>query len=336
MKIVRRSLPATVVEDSETLHPVLERVYRSRGVMSARELDHSLSRLLPATQLSGLEQAVDLLQGVLERDGRFLIVGDYDCDGATSTVVATLALQAFGARDLGYLVPNRFEFGYGLTPEIVDLAVQRHPDLIITVDNGTASIAGVAKANAAGIPVLITDHHLPGERLPAAAAIVNPNQPGDGFPSKHLAGVGVVFYVMVALRSRLHEVGWFNRTGRSAPNLAEWLDLVALGTVADLVPLDSNNRILVEQGLRRIRAGRCRPGIRVLLELAGRSQHRTVASDLGFAVGPRLNAAGRLEDMGLGIECLLSEDPRAAFNLGPTAKPRSEATVRCCERPASS
>ncbi|MEN8179288.1 MAG: single-stranded-DNA-specific exonuclease RecJ [Pseudomonadota bacterium] len=315
MKIIQRPLPDKAVKSSEDLHPVLERVYRSRGVVSAKELDHSLSRLLPATQLKHLDEAASLLQQVLEQDGRFLIVGDYDCDGATSSVLAILALQAFGANNVSYLVPNRFEFGYGLTPEIVDLAVQQHPNLIITVDNGIASIAGVERANASGVPVLITDHHLPGDWLPPAAVIVNPNQPDDGFPSKHLAGVGVIFYVMAALRSRLRGNGWFERNARAVPNLAEWLDLVALGTVADLVPLDANNRILVEQGLRRIRAGRCRPGIQALLELAGRSLHRVVASDLGFAVGPRLNAAGRLEDMGLGIECLLTEDHQAASGM---------------------
>ena len=287
---------------------------RSRGVASAAELDLGLTRLVSATRLKGMEEAVDLLQRILEQDGRILIVGDYDCDGATSTALAILALRAFGACHVDYLVPNRFEFGYGLTPEIVELAIRRSPDLIITVDNGIASITGVERANAAGIPVLITDHHLPGEQLPQAVAIVNPNQPDDRFPSKHLAGVGVVFYLMAALRARLRERGWF-RQQRTIPNLAEWLDLVALGTVADLVPLDANNRILVEQGLRRIRAGRCRPGIQALLELAGRTLSSTVASDLGFAVGPRLNAAGRLEDMGLGIECLLTENHQSGFEM---------------------
>ncbi len=315
MEIIQRSLPVQALQRSEALHPVLERVYRARGVLSVDELDHSLSRLLPATRLRGLDEAVSLLQQILEQDGHILIVGDYDCDGATSTVLAILALRAFGARNVSYLVPNRFEFGYGLTPEIVDLAAQSSPDLIITVDNGIASIRGVDHANALGIKVLVTDHHLPGEQLPAAAVIVNPNQPGDEFPSKNLSGVGVIFYVMAAARSSLRENGWFEIHGRSEPNLAEWLDLVALGTVADLVPLDPNNRILVEQGLRRIRAGRCRPGIQALLELANRSLSSVVASDLGFAVGPRLNAAGRLEDMGLGIECLLTEDCRVAQQL---------------------
>ena len=315
LEIIRRSLPIQAVQFSEDLHPVLERVYRSRGVVSTKELDPSLARLLPAVKLQGLDEAASLLQRTLEQNGHILIVGDYDCDGATSTALAILALRAFGACNVSYLVPNRFEFGYGLTPEIVALAVQRNPDLIITVDNGIASIAGVEHANAMGIPVLVTDHHLPGEVLPAAAVIVNPNQPGDGFPSKNLAGVGVIFYVMAALRRHLSDNGWFQKKAIEAPNLAEWLDLVALGTVADLVPLDSNNRILVEQGLRRMRAGRCRPGIQALLELAGRGLQRVVASDLGFAVGPRLNAAGRLEDMGLGIECLLTEDHQVACDM---------------------
>lgn len=314
MKILRRRPPGRTLPSELPLHPILQRVYQARGVTSADELDLGLAGLLPAARLSGLEQAVGLLQKTLYEHGHILIVGDYDCDGATSTALAILALRAFGACNPTYLVPNRFEFGYGLTPEIVDLAARRGPDLIITVDNGIASHAGVERAAALGIPVLITDHHLPGSSLPQAAAIINPNQPRDLFPSKNLAGVGVVFYLLAALRSRLREQGWFAGQDK-LPNLAEWLDLVALGTVADLVPLDRNNRILVEQGLRRIRAGRCRPGILALLEIAGRSHRRVIASDLGFAVGPRLNAAGRLEDMGLGIECLLSEDSKTAVRM---------------------
>ena len=297
------------------LHPVLQRVYRARGIRTTEQLDLSLGRLHPPDRLRGLETATRLLHQALERDAHILILGDYDCDGATSTCLSLLALRAMGGRRVSYLVPNRFDFGYGLTPEIVEQAARGEPELIVTVDNGIASLAGVARANELGIPVLVTDHHLPGERLPAAAAIVNPNQPDDPFPSKHLAGVGVVFYVLVALRSRLREAGWFRKQGLKEPNLADWLDLVALGTVADLVPLDHNNRILVEQGLRRIRAGRCRPGIRALLELAGRNLSRVVATDLGFAAGPRLNAAGRLEDMSLGIECLLSQDLSTAQRL---------------------
>jgi single-stranded-DNA-specific exonuclease len=301
--------------DASGIHPVLRRIYAARGIASTAELDLSLARLLPVSRLKGVEQAAILLMELIEAGRSLLIVGDYDADGATSTALALLALRACGAEAVDYLVPNRFDFGYGLTPELVELAAERKPGLIITVDNGISSIAGVARASELGIPVLVTDHHLPAERLPAAAAIVNPNQPGDDFPSKHLAGVGVLFYLMAALRKRLKDGGWFERRGLPEPNPADWLDLVALGTVADLVPLDRNNRILVYQGLRRMRAGRCRPGIRALLAVANRSLSRAVASDIGFAVGPRLNAAGRLEDMGLGIECLLTESEEAAAEM---------------------
>jgi single-stranded-DNA-specific exonuclease len=315
LKISRRTAANGEDELPETLHPVLRRVYLARGVTTAEGLGLGLEQLLPAAGLKGIEAAVALLESVLEAQGRILVVGDYDADGATSTALALLVLRAFGCEKVGYLVPNRFEFGYGLSPEIVELAARQQPDLIITVDNGIASISGVSRAAELGIPVLVTDHHLPGEQLPAAAAIVNPNQPGDGFASKNLAGVGVIFYLLVALRARLRQAGWFERCGLAVPNMAEWLDLVVLGTVADLVVLDQNNRILVEQGLRRIRAGRCRPGIEALIRLAGRDQSRLVASDLGYAIGPRLNAAGRLEDMGLGIECLLADDPSAALQM---------------------
>lgn len=294
---------------------MLSRVYAARGVASEAELDLSLSRLLPVSRLKGVEEAAGLLMRSIESGQPLLIVGDYDADGATSTALAMLALRAFGAAAVDYLVPNRFDFGYGLTPELVEVAAKRQPGLIITVDNGISSIAGVARAGELGIPVLVTDHHLPAEQLPAAAAIVNPNQPGDDFPSKHLAGVGVLFYLMVVLHRRLKAEAWFERRGLAEPNPADWLDLVALGSVADLVPLDFNNRILVSQGLRRIRAGRCRPGIRALLAVANRSLSRVVASDIGFVVGPRLNAAGRLEDMGLGIECLLTESDQAAARM---------------------
>lgn len=312
LKIIQRPHPDRTNNLPVDLHPVLRRVYQARGVCIADDLDQGLDRLLNMDQLLQVDRAAGLLHRVLEQRGHILILGDYDCDGATSSALAVLALQAFGCHMVSYMVPNRFEYGYGLTPEIVELAAQRKPDLIITVDNGIASVSGVARANSLGIPVLVTDHHLPGKQLPAAEVIVNPNQTGDRFASKSLAGVGVIFYVMAALRSRLRQAGWFVARGLSVPNMAEWLDLVALGTVADLVPLDRNNRILVEQGLRRIRAGRCRPGIQALLELSGRSMHRVVASDMGFAVGPRLNAAGRLEDMGQGIECLLTDDPGTA------------------------
>lgn len=306
MKIIQRTSAPMPEGFSERIHPVLRRIYLARGVCSVDDLDLELAGLLPVSRLMGVEAAASLLMETLQQAKPIVIVGDYDADGATSTALAILALTAFGATAVSHLVPNRFEFGYGLTPEIVDLAAARRPGLIVTVDNGIASNAGIERAAALGIPVLVTDHHLPGERLPAAAVIVNPNQPGDDFPSKHLAGVGVIFYVMAALGNQLKSAGWFEKRGQTQPNVADWLDLVALGTVADLVPLDRNNRILVSQGLRRIRAGRCRPGIRALLEVANRPLERVVASDIGFAVAPRLNAAGRLEDMGLGIECLLT------------------------------
>lgn len=294
----------------EHLHPLVRRIYSQRPLRSSDDLLLGLDQLLSPGQFKGMECAVDLLQQALRDDQSILVVGDFDADGATSCAVATLALRAFGCRRVDYLVPNRFEFGYGLSPEIVALARQRNPDLIITVDNGISSLEGVAAARAAGIRVLITDHHLAADELPAADAIVNPNQPGCEFPSKSIAGVGVIFYVMMALRARLREAGWFAEQGLSEPRLAELLDLVALGTVADVVALDRNNRILVREGLRRIRGGRTRPGILALLEVARRKTSALTASDLGFAIAPRLNAAGRLEDMSVGIECLLA--PRAA------------------------
>ncbi len=295
------------------LHPVLRRVYACRGVADARELNLGLDALLPVELMTGADEAAAIIARVMDEGGRILVIGDFDCDGATSTALSVLALRAMGAEQVDYLVPNRFEYGYGLTPEIVDLAAQQHPQLIITVDNGISSVEGVAAANALGIRVIVTDHHLPGERLPEAAAMVNPNLPDSEFPAKATAGVGVIFYVLLALRALLREKGWFVR--RPEPNMADYLDLLALGTVADVVPLEHNNRILVRQGLMRIRAGRCRPGISALLEVAGRSQHRVQASDLGFAVGPRLNAAGRLDDMSIGIECLLADDPPRARQL---------------------
>ncbi len=258
---------------------------------------------------------VPLVASALAGRQRVLIVGDFDADGATSTALAVLALRAMGATRVDFLVPNRFEYGYGLTPEIVTLAETFDPDLLITVDNGISSIDGVAAAKNAGIKVLVTDHHLPGRELPAADAIVNPSQPGCDFPSKNLAGVGVVFYLLTALRSHLRGSGWFEDNNLPEPAMAQWLDLVALGTVADVVPLDQVNRVLVHQGLQRIRAGRCRPGIAALLEQAGRDRSRVAASDLGFAAGPRLNAAGRLDDMTLGIQCLLADDPVLARQL---------------------
>ncbi len=294
------------------LHPVLERVFAGRGIASPGELELGLDRLLPPTGFAGLDQAAELLADSLEAGQKILIVGDFDADGATSIAVGVTLLHAMGAVDVDFLVPNRFEYGYGLTPEIVDLASQRSPDIIVTVDNGISSLEGVTRAGELGMRTLVTDHHLPGRELPAADVIVNPNQPGCQFPSKHLAGVGVIFYVMSALRRCLRERGWFERLGIEPPSLASVLDLVALGTVADVVPLDGNNRILVQQGLLRIRAGQTRPGIEALLHIAGRPLHRVVASDLSFAVAPRLNAAGRLDDMSVGIACLLAPSQSVA------------------------
>ena len=291
--------------------PFLRRIYAARGVRSEAELDNSLSGLLAPKLLSGIETAVERLNLALRDKQRILIVGDFDADGATSCALGVLVLRALGA-NVDYLVPNRFEYGYGLTPEIVQEALALHPDLLITVDNGVSSIAGVDEANAAGVDVLITDHHLPGEQLPDAVAIVNPNQPACDYPSKALAGVGVLFSVLAALRGSLREKNWFEQNGINEPNLAEFLDLVALGTVADVVPLDHNNRILVAQGLARMRNGSMRPGIRALLEVADRNPATLTAADLGFAIGPRLNAAGRLDDMSVGIECLLASDLNAA------------------------
>jgi len=294
---------------------VLARIYSQRGINSIDQLEKGLSHLLPFTELSNIEQAAELLAKAVIEQQRILIVGDYDCDGATSSALAVRALRLMGVKQVDYLVPDRFKYGYGLTPEIVEVAAEKQPDLIVTVDNGISSIDGVAAANEHNIRVLVTDHHLQGSELPAAAAIVNPNQQGDSFPSKNLAGVGVIFYVMLALRAVLREDGWFEQQNIPEPNLATLLDLVALGTVADVVPLDHNNRILVAQGLARIRQGKCCPGISALIKAGKRQQQNLVASDLGFAVGPRLNAAGRLEDMSLGIECLLTDDANKAAEL---------------------
>ncbi len=313
MRIEARPLPATL-PDLGALPPLLTRLYAARGVQSAAELDKGLARLIPYQQLKGMDAAVDLLVLGLQQGQRMLIVGDFDADGATASTVGVLGLRMLGAAHVDYLVPNRFEYGYGLTPEIVAVALERAPQLLITVDNGISSVEGVAAAKAAGLTVLVTDHHLPGAELPAADAIVNPNQPGCEFPSKALAGVGVMFYVLLALRARLRDMGWFSAQ-RPEPNLGELLDLVALGSVADVVPLDANNRILVHQGLARIRAGRARAGLRAILEVAGRDHRRITSTDLGFILGPRLNAAGRLDDMALGIECLLCEDEALARDM---------------------
>ncbi|MEY3018160.1 MAG: hypothetical protein RL336_1295 [Pseudomonadota bacterium] len=310
-RIVRR--PDASVGASLHPFPILNRLYALRGVVSDIELRKELAALLPPSQMKGIGEASRLLAEAIQSGKRILIVGDFDADGATSCALAVLALRAMGAAWVDFLVPNRFEYGYGLTPEIVALAGQSAPDVLVTVDNGIASIAGVEAAKTAGYQVIVTDHHLPGDALPAADAIVNPNQSGCDFPSKALAGVGVIFYVLLATRSALREQGYFDT--RSMPNLADFLDLVALGTVADVVPLDSNNRLLVEQGLMRIRAGHCRPGIRALLQVANRPIDRVLASDIGFAIGPRLNAAGRLDDMTIGITCLLEDDPARALSL---------------------
>ncbi|EGH69075.1 single-stranded-DNA-specific exonuclease RecJ [Pseudomonas syringae] len=314
MRIEPRPLPDTLPLLGD-LPPLLTRLYAARGVACEAELDKSLARLIPYQQLKGIDAAVDLLVTALREGQRMLIVGDFDADGATASTVGVLGLRLLGAVHVDYLVPNRFEYGYGLTPEIVEVALQREPQLLITVDNGISSVEGVAAAKAAGLQVLVTDHHLPGHELPAADAIVNPNQPGCTFPSKSLAGVGVIFYVLMALRARLRETGWFESNQRAQPNLGELLDLVALGSVADVVPLDANNRILVHQGLMRIRAGRARPGLRAILEVARREPSRITSTDLGFILGPRLNAAGRLDDMSLGIECLLCDDPTLAREM---------------------
>jgi single-stranded-DNA-specific exonuclease len=297
------------------IEPRLAKLYAARGIKAAEEMRTQLDAMLApqgAQGLSHIDDAAALLADAIQRNESLLIVADYDADGATACAVGLRALRAMGAR-VDYLVPNRFEYGYGLTPEIVRLAAERNPGLLITVDNGIASVDGVAEANRLGMRVLVTDHHLPGDTLPAAACIVNPNQPGCGFPSKHLAGVGVMFYVMLSLRALLRQRGAF--ASRPEPNLADLLDLVALGTVADVVKLDSNNRLLVHQGLARIRAGRMQPGVKALFFAAGREFAKAGAYDLGFVAGPRLNAAGRLDDMSLGIECLIADSDTVAQKL---------------------
>ena len=310
--VSRRHADLSFALQNAALPEVLKRVYAGRGITDPGELALGLDQLLPPTSLKGVADAAELLADAIEGEARVLIVGDFDADGATSCAMAVSVLQQMGLREVAYLVPNRFEFGYGLTPEIVEMAAAQMPDLIVTVDNGISSVEGVSAAQAMGISVLITDHHLPGDSLPTADVIVNPNQPGCQFPSKSLAGVGVMFYVLSAVRAALRERGWFNAESMEEPNLADSLDLVALGTVADVVPLDRNNRILVAAGLARIRSGRARPGIEALFEVAGRDHRQATASDLGFIVGPRLNAAGRLDDMSIGIECLLAESSASA------------------------
>ena len=313
-RIIRRTLPENVALP-DSLHPVLKRVYAARHVKSINDIDYSLKSLLPVDGLKNINAAVDLLIEAIEKKHRILIVADFDADGATSCALAIRGLSLFGYHDATYVVPNRFEFGYGLTPEIVDVALEYEPDILLTVDNGISSVDGVNYAREHGLRVMVTDHHLPPTDLPAADVIVNPQLPGDAFPSKNLAGVGVMFYVLLALRARLREQGWFEARGLAYPNLAQLLDLVALGTVADVVPLDKNNRTLVAHGIKLIQQNKTLPGIRALLGLAGKNQQNVTATVLGFSIAPRLNAAGRLTDMSLGIECLLCDDDSAAMEM---------------------
>lgn len=305
-KIHRRNRAISDELLNAALHPVLKRVYANRDINSLDEIDYSLDRLIGYQQLKGIDAAAGVVAEAITEGRRILIVGDYDADGATSTALVVRALNGFGAANVSYLVPNRFEYGYGLTPEIVEVAAGYSPDLLITVDNGISSVEGVKAAHRHGFRVVVTDHHLAGQQLPDADAIVNPNQPGCAFPSKAIAGVGVAFYLMLAVRAVLRKQGWFD-ADRAEPNMADLLDLVALGTVADVVPLDANNRILVEQGIRRIRGGKAKAGISALFQAAGKDTRACTSTDLGFFIGPRLNAAGRLEDMSAGIECLITD-----------------------------
>lgn len=313
-KITRRPYSAATAHQliAAGSTPLMARIYAARGIESSSQLDTDIKRLLPFALLKNAEQMACLLADAIAENKKILIVADYDADGATACAVAMRGLSAHGAR-VDFIVPNRFEYGYGLTPEIVHLAAQSEPDILLTVDNGIASVEGVAEAHRLGMQVLVTDHHLPGDMLPDALCIVNPNQPGCDFPSKHLAGVGVMFYVLMALRAEMRERGAFAICPE--PNLGNLLDLVALGTVADVVKLDDNNRILVQQGLQRIRAGRSCAGIQALLRVARRPMAQASSYELGFIVGPRLNAAGRLEDMGLGIRCLLTDDATEANEI---------------------
>ena len=318
--IVRRDAIISEQLGGSELHPLLKKIYANRGVTELRQIDYSLSELIDYSLLKDIDKASGIVSDAIMQQKKILVVGDFDADGATSCAVMMRSLKAFGLAKADYLVPNRFDFGYGLSPQIVDVAAQSQPELIITVDNGISSIEGVRRANELGIAVVITDHHLAGETLPEAAAIVNPNQPGCEFPEKTIAGVGVAFYLMLAVRAALRAKGWFDDSsaGRSEPNMASYLDLVALGTVADVVPLEHNNRILVESGLQRIRRNQGCAGINALLSIAGKSIDRCSAQDFGFIVGPRLNAAGRLDDMSVGIECLLSDEDEQALQYAVT------------------
>ncbi|GAB1269127.1 single-stranded-DNA-specific exonuclease RecJ [Aurantivibrio infirmus] len=313
--IQRRTFDSSKAKFTKPLAPVLERILVAREVYSDNEIEMRLEYLLKPDSLKGLDAAITLLLEAVTQQQRVLIVGDFDADGATSCALSVLVLREMGLQTVDYLVPNRFDYGYGLTPEIVAVAAGGKPDLLITVDNGISSIEGVAEAQRRGIKVIVTDHHLPGDVLPAADAIINPNQGNCSFPSKNLAGVGVIFYVMVSLRAALREINWFKDNNIREPNLGDYLDLVAVGTVADVVPLDFNNRVLVQQGLQRIRSGKGRVGIMALLDIAGRRFSNIVASDLGFVVGPRLNAAGRLDDISLGIQCLLCDSANLAKEM---------------------
>ena len=315
--IIRRDEVISPELERSNLHPLLKKIYANRGVDKLEQLDYSLARLIDFSLLKDIDKASAVIADIIETGGKLIIVGDFDADGATSCAVMMRCLKAFGLENVDYLVPNRFDFGYGLSPQIVDVAARSKPDLIVTVDNGISSIEGVERAKVLGIKVVVTDHHLAGDELPDAEAIVNPNQPGCEFPSKVIAGVGVAFYVMLAVRAELRRRGWFDGS-RNEPNMASLLDVVALGTVADVVPLDDNNRTLVEAGLQRIRNNRACCGINALLSIAGKPIERCSSQDFGFIIGPRLNAAGRLDDMSVGIECLLSNDYEQAASYAST------------------
>lgn len=314
MILKEREITGIIIEESNDYPLFLKRILAGRGINSANEISGSLKELCPVSKLKNITQAAQLIARHIEKQNKILIVGDFDADGATSTALLIRALHLLGHTQVEYLVPNRFEYGYGLSPELVVEAEKSQPDLLITVDNGISSHKGVEIAKQKGWDVLITDHHLPAETLPEADVIVNPNLHDDEFPSKSLAGVGVVFYIVLALKKTLQEAEWFIQQNIAPPNLVQLLDLVALGTIADVVPLDRNNRILVEQGLQLIRQGKCTPGIQALFQVAGKSLQRAVSTDLGFVCGPRLNAAGRLDDMSVGIECLLTNDPSTAMD----------------------
>ena len=313
-KIINRDVPDGI-NLPDSIHPVLKRIYASRNIKSSEDLDYSLGSLIPYEELSGVDDAVILLQEMIAQKKRILIVADFDADGATSCALAIRGLTAMGAEDVIYVVPNRFEHGYGLSPKIVDVALDHDPDLIVTVDNGISSISGVEHAKKNGIKVLITDHHLPGDKLPSADVIINPQLKEDKFPSKNLAGVGVIFYILLALRAKLKAENWFDEKNIKYPNLANLLDLVALGTISDLVPLDKNNRTMVAHGLKLMRKNKSKAGILAILNQSGRQLSTLTSGDLGFAIAPRLNAAGRLTDMSLGIECLLTDDKENATEM---------------------